>query len=336
MNGIEKSKQCVYIILADNGKVKIGRTKDVKTRLSALKHSGGFEINDYYNTEYCSNAYYIEKEMHKHYSEFKKIGEWFEISFPESVEYLKLIFSENADFETEYQRIITPQDIDRLTSEEFKTQKCISTVEISKMLEIEHYVLLRKLDGRKVKGKNVKGYIEILSADQMVVSDFFIPGSYIDESGKYNKCYYCTKKGCEFLAHKFTGEKGVLFTARYINRFHEMENELVSKKQNNFQLDFSIKKRSQLPAIAKKSNWYNECKTMIEVICESYGIDRRTLYHRFLMYVSSDYDLELARAIYKRDRGYYPVYAMDIVDHFPELENELRDYIGTVYSYAIE
>lgn len=36
-------------------------------------------------------------------------------------------------------------------------------------------------------------------------------------------CYQITKKGCEFIAHKLTGTKGTIFTARYINRFHEMQ-----------------------------------------------------------------------------------------------------------------
>ena len=39
-------------------------------------------------------------------------------------------------------------------------------------------------------------------------------------------CYRITKKGCEFIAHKLTGVKGTEFTARYVNRFHEMENKL--------------------------------------------------------------------------------------------------------------
>ncbi len=55
---------------------------------------------------------------------------------------------------------------------------------------------------------------------------FFIPATYKDDRGREQKCYKVTKKGCEFLANKFTGEKGVMFTARYINRFHEMENKL--------------------------------------------------------------------------------------------------------------
>lgn len=62
----------------------------------------------------------------------------------------------------------------------------------------------------------------------MSPSDFFIPSKYKDSSGKENKCYQVTRKGCEFLANKFTGEKGVIFTARYINRFHEMEEEIRS------------------------------------------------------------------------------------------------------------
>lgn len=104
----------------------------------------------------------------------------------------------------------------------------ISTVEIAEMLDnTPHKDILKKLEGRTGKdGEHIKGYIEILTDNNFVVSDFFIPSTYRDSSGKENKCYKVTKKGCEFLANKFTGEKGVRFTARYINRFHEMENML--------------------------------------------------------------------------------------------------------------
>lgn len=49
------------------------------------------------------------------------------------------------------------------------------------------------------------------------------------------------KKGCEFLANKFTGEKGVLFTARYINRFHEMQ-DILSKQKSELELPWFIHK----------------------------------------------------------------------------------------------
>lgn len=96
----------------------------------------------------------------------------------------------------------------------------ITTLEVAEMMETDHWKLLRKLDG----SKNSDGIIKILTDNNFVVSDYFIPSSYRDASGKENKCYEVTKLGCDFLANKSTGEKGVLFTARYVRRFYEMEN----------------------------------------------------------------------------------------------------------------
>lgn len=95
----------------------------------------------------------------------------------------------------------------------------ITTLEVAEMMETEHWKLLRKLDG----DKKSDGIIKILTDNNFVVSDYFIPSSYKDASGKENKCYSVTKLGCDFLANKSTGEKGVLFTARYVKRFYEME-----------------------------------------------------------------------------------------------------------------
>lgn len=97
----------------------------------------------------------------------------------------------------------------------------ITTLEVAEMMEVEHKRIIRRLEGSKDR----KGYIQILTEAQMGLSDFFIPSSYKDASGKENKCYQVTKLGCDFLANKSTGEKGVLFTARYVKRFYEMEHQ---------------------------------------------------------------------------------------------------------------
>lgn len=101
-------------------------------------------------------------------------------------------------------------------------EQTITTVEIAKMMETSHADILKKLEGRKDR----KGYIQILNEGQMSVVDFFEKSTYKDAKGEERPCYRVTKKGCEFLANKFTGEKGILFTARYINRFHDMESAL--------------------------------------------------------------------------------------------------------------
>ena len=76
-------------------------------------------------------------------------------------------------------------------------------------MEMSHKTILRKIDGSKDRAE----YAEILTKNQMALSDFFTLSSCKDPSGKENKCYLVTKLGCDFLANKFTGEKGILFTA---------------------------------------------------------------------------------------------------------------------------
>ena len=107
----------------------------------------------------------------------------------------------------------------------FTKEKTISSLEVAEMMETEHWKLLRKLEGDQ---KSV-GIIKILTDNNFVVSDYFILSSYKDSSGKENKCYNITKLGCDFLANKFTGEKGILFTAKYVKRFHDMEEQLKPK-----------------------------------------------------------------------------------------------------------
>lgn len=92
--------------------------------------------------------------------------------------------------------------------------------EVAIMLEKRHDNLLR----------DIETYIGYLSQNSKLSSDdFFKETSYKAGTGKRYKIYQITKKGCEFLAHKQTGRKGSSFTASYINRFHEMEEQLNKK-----------------------------------------------------------------------------------------------------------
>lgn len=98
--------------------------------------------------------------------------------------------------------------------------KYIDSREVAEMVEKEHHKLLR----------DVRTYIEQLNQSKIGFVDFFVEGSYVDGKGETRPCYKVTKKGCEFIAHKLTGIKGTEFTARYINRFHDMEEQLQEPK----------------------------------------------------------------------------------------------------------
>ena len=204
------------------------------------------------------------------------------------------------------------------TPEKENNVQTITTLEIAEMMEIKHWQILRKLDGTKT----VKGIIQILSDNKIVVADFFRESSYIDEQGKERPCYKVTKLGCDFLANKFSGEKGVVFTARYVKRFAEMEQTLQQQPPlpesflNWYELDITP------PKVPIFKSWYKRNKGRIYRMCKKCNVEVSDLYHFILKRIGERYDLDAANAIYEQETGHAPAYAMDIVEYFPELGEE--------------
>ncbi len=78
--------------------------------------------------------------------------------------------------------------------------------------------------------RDIRNYIEQLDESKIGHTDFFSGSEYTDSQNRRKPCFDVTKKGCEFIAHKLTGQKGTEFTARYINRFHDMEEKIATRK----------------------------------------------------------------------------------------------------------
>lgn len=93
------------------------------------------------------------------------------------------------------------------------TRNTITSMEVAEMVGKKHCDLLR----------DIRKYVDQLGESKIVFTDFFKEATYTTEQNKILPCFQVTKKGCEFIAHKLTGQRGTEFTARYINRFHEME-----------------------------------------------------------------------------------------------------------------
>lgn len=104
-----------------------------------------------------------------------------------------------------------------------KLENKLSSREVAEMMDIRHPDLLRKIDGIN------KGFTE----SKIAFSKYWIEGNYKDSTGKENREYQITKKGCEFLAHKTTGTKGNLFTDKYMDKFEAMENFITEAKKDN-------------------------------------------------------------------------------------------------------
>ena len=167
--------------------------------------------------------------------------------------------------------------------------------------------------------RDVRRYSSQLNEAKIGFVEFWQETTYKDVKGEERPCYLITKKGCEFIAHKMTGPKGTEFTARYINRFHEMEE--------------SIKQRApELPVVAtrkapRRSTWYINNSSRLNRICKKRHMQLRELYSEILTRLSKVYDIQACRVIYERENGYPPTYAIDIIPFFKELEEEVDKYL---------
>ena len=95
-------------------------------------------------------------------------------------------------------------------------QKYLNSREVAEMVGKEHKNLIR----------DIRNYKDLLTELNFEPSEYFIEDCYQDATGRTLICYKVSKKGCVFIAHKLTGQKGAEFTAKYIERFHEMQDAL--------------------------------------------------------------------------------------------------------------
>lgn len=103
------------------------------------------------------------------------------------------------------------------------TQKLetVTSIDVANMIGKEHKQLLK--DIRRYTNQLEKINLEYPNKGKISPVDFFIETTYLDSKGEERPCFNVTRKGCEFIANKLTGQKGTEFTARYVNKFHELE-----------------------------------------------------------------------------------------------------------------
>lgn len=134
-----------------------------------------------------------------------------------------------------------------------KVPHVLDSREVAEMVGMRHADLMRNIDH----------YIEVMGQNAKLRSDdFFIKQTYTAGTGKQYKRYDITKKGCEMVANKLTGEKGILFTAEYVERFNQMEQADNIKKVNRSEQD---KTREMRAEAMLRNSISKQAKMMLEI-----------------------------------------------------------------------
>ncbi|OMD69151.1 Rha family transcriptional regulator [Paenibacillus odorifer] len=125
--------------------------------------------------------------------------------------------------------------------------------EIALMTGKQHKHLVRDIDN----------YVQVFSQSPDLDSDdFFVETTYQAGTGKSYKMYLLTKIGCDMVANKMTGPKGILFTATYVSRFEEMERKLLNPDTPSYMIPDPVERAKKW--IAEEENRQHlESKTLL-------------------------------------------------------------------------
>lgn len=173
-----------------------------------------------------------------------------------------------------------------LTIFERRGQLYVDSREVAQMVGKSHKNLLR----------DIYQYIKTMQKTtelKIEPSDFFTESTYKDSTGRKLPRFDCTKMGCEMIAHKLTGDKGILFTAVYIKQFHAMERALMERQSLQWQ---------QLRLEGKAIR-----RTLTDAIRDS-GEDERMHGHAYATYTDLAYKFatgKTARQL-RKERGALP------------------------------
>ncbi|AHZ16137.1 MULTISPECIES: Rha family transcriptional regulator [Bacillus] len=159
-----------------------------------------------------------------------------------------------------------------LTVIERDGQLLMDSREVADMVEKRHANLVR----------DIEKYMQILENSKLSSLDFFIENSYTVEGNKRPYKYYLlTRKGCDMVANKMNGTKGVLFTAHYVTRFEEMETQLKKQLVPSYMIDNSIQRAERWIQEQKERERIESEKLLLEQQVTEYQ-PKVEKYHQFL------------------------------------------------------
>lgn len=259
----------------------------------------------------------------------------------------------------------------------FGRNQFLDSREVAEMVEKQHKHLLRDIHGYIREMKKLGELKNELSPGAPKVgepkigpssnvpkinpSDFFIPSTYISDQGKELPNFLITKKGCEFVANKLTGEKGTKFTAMYVTRFNIMEEResTVSIQTQFLELENAVaaigsRLEDYLPSFDRRihkieqqtgftnyylraqaySNadeaWVKRVSPRVGALSGFLGLPEPSTYSQIYsdMRLRKGIDVDVYRSYYQKLKKVKTCSTLSVVSTFPELRNAFEEVLS--------
>lgn len=131
-----------------------------------------------------------------------------------------------------------------------------------------------------------------------------------------------TETGYLMLVKSFQDDLSWKVQRRLVSSYFncgKLQNEAINRS------DIPQPHEGHYPSLA--NTWMKDHEPLFKQICSAYGISRKELYHKILLDVGDDYNVDDYRVFYKRDTGHAPEYIMEVVSFYPELRESAETII---------
>lgn len=229
-----------------------------------------------------------------------------------------------------------------------KTTETINSIEVANMIGKEHKELLR--DIRRYINQ-INKINETKGKDKIALSDFFEEATYISEQNKELPCFNVSRKGCEFIAHKMTGQKGTEFTARYVNRFHELEEgnittsfvkalNSIAESVNSMNSRLSHLEETQNQTLQELPDnkykkpynpWFAKMQPKYKLLEDYFDITRGQLYKNILWEMENLYDVDTQQiqADYCYENNISSCYPLEPYEFVPKYRDMIEGIVNS-------
>ena len=135
-----------------------------------------------------------------------------------------------------------------------------------------------------------------------------------------------TERGYLLVAKSFNDDLSWKVQDQLVDTYFKARESINTEVLQAEPIEFPIRRTSSTP-VPRNPSFYIRNRRKINKLCDMANITLSVLYHHILMRVGEEYDLTAAEKIYETERGYKPVYPMDMIDYFPELSRLAEEFL---------
>ena len=135
-----------------------------------------------------------------------------------------------------------------------------------------------------------------------------------------------TETGYLMLVKTFTDDLSWKVQDQLVDTYFKARESINPEVLQAEPMEFPMRRTSSTP-VPRNPSFYIRNRRKINKLCDMANITLSVLYHHILMRVGEEYDLTAAEKIYETERGYKPVYPMDMIDYFPELSRLAEEFL---------